>query len=81
MLLWSNNVIDPHELTATWCKLLGVKRTLGGRRNPPRRVARFANRTFKSHRGASFRVVPHAPWYAPCVMAADNESDDDNDGE
>src|SRR5262249_31227775 len=62
-----------------------------GALSPLRLVARFANRTFKSYRGASFRVVPCARWYAPCVMAsltglldqsaADNESKHDNNSE
>jgi hypothetical protein len=47
--------------------------------------------TFKSYRGASFRVVPRARWHAPCVMAtltgllddatADNESKHNNESE
>jgi hypothetical protein len=56
--------------------------------NPSRRIAWFANRTIKSHRRASFRVVPRAGWHTPCVVtsltglldcltAQDNESNHD----
>ena len=54
------------------------------RRNAPS-LSGLQNRTFKSYRGGSFRVMPCARWHTPCVMtsltgfldcqtAADNES-------
>jgi len=53
---------------------------------------RFANRTFKSYRGASFGVVPRGRRHTPCVIisltglldcqtGADNESNHQNDSE